>query len=105
MRAALSELYLPFAVTIVVEPGAHQASLAKALPFVEPMTMRDGRATAYVCRNFTCQEPVTTVDADAGETFQQAYSAGDKSKWAPSQESAPGAGDAGRFALFLQICG
>ena len=62
MRAAVSELYLPFAVTIVVEPGAHQARLAKALPFVEPMTMRDGRATAYVCRNFTCQEPVTTVD-------------------------------------------
>ena len=62
MRATLSELYLPFAVTIVVEPGAHQAGLAKALPFVEPMTMRDGRATAYVCRNFTCQEPVTTVD-------------------------------------------
>ena len=62
MRAVLSELYLPFAVTIVVEPGARQARLAKALPFVEPMTMRDGRATAYVCRNFTCQEPVTTVD-------------------------------------------
>ena len=62
MRAALAELYLPFAVTIVVEPGARQARLAKALPFVEPMTMRDGRATAYVCWNFTCQEPVTTID-------------------------------------------
>ena len=62
MRVALSELYLPFAVTLVVEPGAHQARLAKALPFVEPMTMRDGRATAYVCLNFTCQEPVTTAD-------------------------------------------
>ena len=62
MRAVLAELYLPFSVTIVVEPGARQERLAKALPFVEPMTMRDGRATAYVCRNFTCQEPVTTVD-------------------------------------------
>ena len=59
MRAALAELYLPFAVTIVVEPGARQARLAKALPFVEPMTMRDGRATAYVCRNFACDLPVT----------------------------------------------
>jgi len=22
----------------------------------------DGRATAYVCRDFTCRQPVTTVD-------------------------------------------
>ena len=62
MLATLSELYLPFAVTIVVEPGAHQMRLGKVLPFVRSMTMRDGMATAYVCRHFTCREPVTTVE-------------------------------------------
>ena len=62
MLAALSELYLPFAVTIVVEPGEHQMRLGKILPFVGSMTMRNGMATAYVCHHFTCREPVTTVE-------------------------------------------
>ena len=62
MLSALAELYLPFAVTIMVEPGQHQMRLAEVLPFVGSMTQRDGVATAYVCRDFTCLEPVTTVD-------------------------------------------
>ncbi len=33
------------------------------LPFVASMAQRDGKATAYVCSNFTCQEPVTSPDA------------------------------------------
>ena len=62
MLSALAELYLPFAVTIMVEPGQHQMRLAEVLPFIGSMTQRDGVATAYVCRDFTCLEPVTTVD-------------------------------------------
>ena len=62
MLATLSELYLPFAVTIVVEPGEHQMRLGKVLPFVRSMTMRNGMVTAYVCRHCTCREPVTTVE-------------------------------------------
>ena len=62
MLATLSELYLPFAVTIVVEPGEHQMRLGKILPFVRSMTMRNGMVTAYVCRHCTCREPVTTVE-------------------------------------------
>jgi uncharacterized protein YyaL (SSP411 family) len=54
----LAEKYLPFAVVVPVEPGPHQAALARALPFIAPMAMRDG-PTAYICRNFTCGEPVT----------------------------------------------
>jgi uncharacterized protein YyaL (SSP411 family) len=58
----LAAKYLPFAVVVPVEPGHAQAALAQALPFVAPMTMRGG-PTAYVCRNFTCAEPVTTAAA------------------------------------------
>ena len=29
-------------------------------PFVEAMAMVDGRATAYVCRDFACRQPATT---------------------------------------------
>jgi len=37
------------------------------MPFVAPMRMRDGRATAYVCRAFTCREPVTDAAALAAQ--------------------------------------
>jgi uncharacterized protein YyaL (SSP411 family) len=49
--------YQPFSVFIPVEPGERQQAIARALPFIEPMGMREGRATAYVCRDFVCAEP------------------------------------------------
>ncbi len=63
LRRCLARRYLPFAVRINVEPGAAQERLAGVLPFVASMAQRDGKATAYVCSNFTCQEPVTSPDA------------------------------------------
>jgi uncharacterized protein len=62
----LSELagkYLPFAVVVPVEPGERQAGLARVLPFIAPMHMRNGRPTAYVCRDFTCGEPATDASS------------------------------------------
>jgi uncharacterized protein YyaL (SSP411 family) len=33
--------------------------------------MREGKATAYVCREFVCKEPVTSPDALIGQlTFR-----------------------------------
>jgi uncharacterized protein YyaL (SSP411 family) len=29
------------------------------MPWLSAMTPRSGRATAYVCQNFACQEPAT----------------------------------------------
>jgi uncharacterized protein YyaL (SSP411 family) len=52
--------YDPFSVVVPVVPGT-QSELARVLPFVGPMQMRDGKATAYVCRDFTCAEPATDV--------------------------------------------
>jgi uncharacterized protein YyaL (SSP411 family) len=49
--------YEPFIVIVPVEPGARQSELTGILPFIASMTLRDGRATAYVCRDFTCTEP------------------------------------------------
>ncbi|MBI2833049.1 MAG: thioredoxin domain-containing protein [Acidobacteria bacterium] len=62
MLAEIVRHYLPFAVTIWVTPGDHQRRIASLLPWIEPMTMRDARATAYVCRDFACQAPISDVD-------------------------------------------
>jgi uncharacterized protein YyaL (SSP411 family) len=37
------------------------------LPFVGAMDSREDRATAYVCRNFTCREPVASTEALAAQ--------------------------------------
>jgi hypothetical protein len=59
LRQVVAGVYLPFAVVVPVHPGPAQERLASRLPWIAPMTARDGRATAYVCRDFACLEPVT----------------------------------------------
>ncbi len=59
LERVVARRYLPFAVRLRVRPGDAQARLAGRLPFVGAMREIDGRSTAYVCTNFTCQEPVT----------------------------------------------
>jgi uncharacterized protein YyaL (SSP411 family) len=58
VREAASK-YDPFSVVVPVDPVETQAELARLLPFIATMDMREGRATAYVCHDFTCEAPVT----------------------------------------------
>ena len=50
--------YIPSAVIVPIHE-AHRLGLSRLLPWTEALRMRDGRATAYVCQDFTCQTPVT----------------------------------------------
>src|SRR5262249_62033463 len=64
-RAALlgetARRYLPFSLVIPIAPGPSQRALARLLPFTAAMSPIDGTASAYVCRDFACQQPVTSV--------------------------------------------
>jgi uncharacterized protein YyaL (SSP411 family) len=62
MAAAVARRYLPFAITVIVEPGAAQARLATSAPFLGHLTMKDGKPTAYVCRDFACRRPTTEIE-------------------------------------------
>ncbi len=64
---AVTGVYLPGAVTLVVEPGDHQAALAERLPWVGALERRDGQSTAYLCRQFACEAPVTEPGALADQ--------------------------------------
>jgi uncharacterized protein len=58
---AVGRTYLPFSVLAQVEPGQRRDRLAQSMPLLSGMDMREGRATAYVCRNFACQMPTAEV--------------------------------------------
>jgi len=64
-RAAASR-YLPFAIQVPIAPDRH-AALAQSMPFVGSMRTIEGKATAYVCHDFTCRAPVTSADAMIAE--------------------------------------
>jgi uncharacterized protein YyaL (SSP411 family) len=66
LRAALARQYLPFAIEVPVEPGSSQQALSERLPFIEAMTPGTG-AAAYVCRDFTCRQPVSDPEALVAE--------------------------------------
>jgi uncharacterized protein YyaL (SSP411 family) len=53
-----ASLYDPGRLLLLADNGPNQKYLAAFLPFIEGMVPRDGKATAYVCQDFTCQLPV-----------------------------------------------
>jgi uncharacterized protein len=59
---ALRVSYRPAAVVVPAFAPQREA-LERVLPWMSAMAARDGRATAYVCRDFTCQAPVHTPEA------------------------------------------
>lgn len=55
--------FLPNAVLLHADNGAAQSWLATHNEAVAGMKPVSGKPAAYVCQNFTCQAPVTTVEA------------------------------------------
>jgi uncharacterized protein YyaL (SSP411 family) len=57
LERAIGLKYRPFTLVLSLTP-AQQAELAVLAPWIGQMTPVDGRATAFVCTNFTCQAPI-----------------------------------------------
>jgi uncharacterized protein YyaL (SSP411 family) len=55
--------FLPNATLIVRHAGPQGQALTAVAPFVESLVPVDGQATAYVCENYTCRQPVTKTQA------------------------------------------
>jgi uncharacterized protein YyaL (SSP411 family) len=58
LREVVRRRYLPTAITMPVD-DANRERLDRVLPWIAAMKTRDGRPTAYVCRDFSCQAPTT----------------------------------------------
>jgi uncharacterized protein YyaL (SSP411 family) len=63
LLAVVRERFAPNQVVLLADGGPGQNWLAQRLAFLRGLAPLDGKATAYVCDNCTCQAPVTTPAA------------------------------------------
>jgi len=63
MLAVIHRNFLPRTVSLLVSGEKERDRLSELAPFVREMVPVDGKTTAYVCRQYACQAPVT----DPGE--------------------------------------
>jgi uncharacterized protein len=59
MIATVFQRYLPSKVVALALP--EDATAGQTIPLLAQRTQVEGKATAYVCQNFVCAAPVTTV--------------------------------------------
>ena len=63
MMATVSGSYDPGRILLLADGAENQQFLGEFLPFIRTVAMQDKRATGYVCKDFTCQLPVTKPEA------------------------------------------
>jgi len=63
MLAALGKPFLPEKVVIFRPADKHASKdITDIAPFTLPMTAKNGQATTYVCQEFACKLPTTSID-------------------------------------------
>jgi uncharacterized protein YyaL (SSP411 family) len=67
----VGKMYLPHAAVLLVPAGPPGAMIRRLAPFAESCGPVDGKAAAYVCRDFSCQLP-TTDPAKLAELLEAA---------------------------------
>jgi uncharacterized protein YyaL (SSP411 family) len=60
MIGIIRESFRPFTVSVLYSD--EHSDIIKTIPFVEHYTPVNGKATAYICENFTCSYPVTSTN-------------------------------------------
>ncbi|HNX29820.1 MAG TPA: thioredoxin domain-containing protein [Syntrophomonadaceae bacterium] len=61
MLKVVRENYLPDTVT-VFKPAGDGEAISSLAPYIKDMVMIDNEAAAYICENYTCQQPVTEAE-------------------------------------------
>ncbi|MAT73714.1 hypothetical protein CMK14_00990 [Candidatus Poribacteria bacterium] len=51
---------------VLFRPEEEDIRLTQLAPYTENQVPSERRATAYVCRNFSCQQPTTKIDKMLG---------------------------------------
>lgn len=62
MIREVNKRFLPNKIFIFADGSKGQEYLAQKLPFLTDMKAIDGKATAYICENYTCKLPTTEIE-------------------------------------------
>jgi uncharacterized protein YyaL (SSP411 family) len=62
MIEVINRRFMPYAVTALYDPDNGDSKTPDIIPLLADRPAVDGRTTVYVCENFACRRPVTTVD-------------------------------------------
>jgi len=65
MLRALDQFFLPNAV-VIFRPDEEAPPITDLVPYTREQRAIDGKATAYVCRNFACNKPTTSIEEMLG---------------------------------------
>ena len=60
MLSVINRQYLPD-ITVIVHPAEDKSLIAELAPHIKTQTKINGKATAYVCKNFSCSQPTNNV--------------------------------------------
>jgi uncharacterized protein YyaL (SSP411 family) len=60
MLEVINERFLP-GTMVILKDAIDNEDIQEVIPFIKDMKMVDGRATAYICDNFSCQEPIVDI--------------------------------------------
>ncbi len=63
LLAVAGEGFHPSRVALLRPPGEAGSTIAELAPFTESFDLLDGRAAAYLCSGFACEQPVSDPDA------------------------------------------
>jgi uncharacterized protein YyaL (SSP411 family) len=53
--------FLPNTIVLLHQPDKADSALYNIVPFIKSQTAIEGKATAYVCENYACKEPVNDI--------------------------------------------
>jgi uncharacterized protein YyaL (SSP411 family) len=62
MLKLINSKFLPNTVVLFHQTGKAGEAIEKIVPFVKFQVAINGKATAYVCQNYICKQPVTEID-------------------------------------------
>lgn len=68
MLRELNRYFIPNKVVILNDPD--DKSIQELAPYTKQQTMRDGKATVYICQNYSCEQPVTDPEEMAEKLTQ-----------------------------------
>jgi uncharacterized protein YyaL (SSP411 family) len=62
MLRLIHSKFLPNTVILFHKTGEAGKAIEKIVPFVQGQVAINGKATAYVCQNYVCKQPITDID-------------------------------------------